>query len=96
MEVENSVYREKLDDATQSLQKGKLSLIKSLRALAAASRHETKARLHANSFRLGRVTMLPNGTRFQEFWEDGVELQRIKEQIEITGKEKERLDKLRR
>ena len=40
--------------------------------------------------------MVRQGTRFQEFWEDGVELQQAKEQLESSTKEKERLEKLKR
>jgi len=62
--VENSVYREKFDEKTQNSNQGKLALIKALRQLEEATRQEIKIRLHQNSYRLGRVTMVRQGTRF--------------------------------
>jgi hypothetical protein len=96
LEVENSVYKEKLEDNSALSQRGKLALIRALRKLEEANRLEIKQKLHANTLRLGKVTMIRQGTRFQEYWEDGIEMQTVKEQLTTVRNEKDRLDKLKR
>lgn len=75
------------------VKKGKKALIKTLRALEEKKRQELKARLFNDSFRLGRVTMVRSGTRFQEYWEDGQEITQTKSQLENVMKQKEMLEK---
>lgn len=81
-------------EALQDLAKrGKKALIKVLRSLQEKNRQELKARLFNDSFRLGRVTMVRTGTKFQEYWEDGQDIIQTKSQLELITKQKENLEK---
>ena len=73
--------------------KGKNALIKTLRDLEERRRQELKTRLFNDSFRLGRVTVVRNGTRFQEYWEDGKEITAVKESLASVLLQKEALEK---
>ena len=76
-----------------SAKKGKLALTRTLRELEERKRQELKAKLFNDSFRLGRVTVVRNGARFQEYWEDGKEITEIKEQLASLAKQKEAYEK---
>ena len=86
----NSTEIESLQELAK---RNKKALIKTLRQLEEKKRQELKARLFNDSFRLGRVTMVRSGTRFQEYWEDGQEITQTKKQLESVVKQKEALEK---
>ena len=80
-EIKFSVLNEEIEKKNESIQaqqqeienlqnlakRGKKALIKILRSLEEKKRQELKARLFNDSFRLGRVTMVRTGTKFQEY-----------------------------
>lgn len=86
----NSTEIESLQELAK---RNKKALIRTLRQLEEKKRQELKARLFNDSFRLGRVTMVRSGTRFQEYWEDGQEITQTKAQLENVVKQKEALEK---
>lgn len=92
-EEENQSLRAFVQKVESSSAKGKNALIKSLRDLEEKRRQELKAKLFNDSFRLGRVTVIRTGTRFQEYWEDGKEITEAKEALANVLRQKDALDK---
>jgi tousled-like kinase len=88
--------QDRADKAQSAIKRGKLALIRALRAVEEKKRQEIKVKLNNDSYRLGRVTMLRQGTRFQEYWEDGREIREIKEQLAGIQAQKEGLEKQRK
>lgn len=84
---------EEIESLQELAKKNKKALIKTFRMLEEKKRQELKARLFNDSFRLGRVTMVRSGTRFQEYWEDGQEITQSKSQLESIIRQKEQLEK---
>ncbi len=76
--------------------KGRSALINALRALEEKKRQEIKTKLNNDSYRLGRVTMVRQGTRFTELWEDGKEISSSKEELSNNLKKKDALEKQRK
>lgn len=96
LEKKNKVIEmnlEEIESLQELAKKNKKALIKTFRMLEEKKRQELKARLFNDSFRLGRVTMVRSGTRFQEYWEDGQEITQTKAQLESIIKQKEQLEK---
>ena len=66
-EEELLALKNQIKKSEASSLKGKNALIKALRDLEEKRRQERKTKLFNDSFRLGRVTVERNGTRFQEY-----------------------------
>jgi tousled-like kinase len=92
-EEEIQVMKQNLQKTEASSLKGKNALIKALRDLEEKKRNDLKTKVFNDSFRLGRVTVVRNGTRFQEYWEDGKEITQAKELLSTVLKQKESLEK---
>ena len=92
-EEENQRLRMNLQKIEANSLKGKTALIKALRDLEEKRRQELKAKLFNDSVRLGRVTVIRNGTRFQEYWEDGKEITETKELLSSVLQQKDALEK---
>ena len=92
-EEENQVLKKHITEIEGKCNKGKTALVKVLKDLEEKKRQELKAKLFNDSFRLGKVTVLRNGTRFQEYWEDGKEITQTKEALMAVLKQKEALEK---
>ena len=92
-EEENSNLRSYVQKIEGSSTKGITALIKCLRDSEEKKRQDLKAKLFNDSFRLGRVTIVRNGTRFQEYWEDGKEITETKEALASVLRQKENLEK---
>lgn len=88
--------QERIEAVQSAAKRGRLALIKSLRAVEEKKRQEIKVKLNNDSYRLGRVTMVRQGTRFQEYWEDGREIREIKDQLAVLQAKKEALEKQRK
>jgi tousled-like kinase len=87
---------EKADKLHSSAKRGRSALIQALRAVEEKKRQEIKVKLNNDSYRLGRVTMVRQGTRFQEYWEDGIEIRNIKDQLLVLQVQRESLEKQRK
>jgi tousled-like kinase len=96
LEVKNEMLKvssSEIESLQELAKRNKKAVIKILRQLEEKKRQELKARLFNDSFRLGRVTMVRSGTRFQEYWEDGQEITQTKAQLDSVIKQKESLEK---
>jgi tousled-like kinase len=87
---------EKAEQLHSSAKRGHSALIQALRTVEEKKRQEIKVKLNNDSYRLGRVTMLRQGTRFQEYWEDGIEIRQIKDQLLVLQVQRESLEKQRK
>ena len=76
--------------------KGRLAIVRTLRALEEKKRQEQKAQLHMDSLRLGKVTVQRTGSLPQEFWEDGKDIVELKERLNLLQRQKEAMDKQRK
>jgi len=85
--------QERVENIQSAAKRGRLALIRSLRAVEEKKRQEIKVKLNNDSYRLGRVTMVRQGTRFQEYWEDGREIREIKDQLAVLQAKKEAIEK---
>ena len=93
---ENAILKKQVQILDSKCAKGKNALVKALKELEEKKRLELKAKLFNDSFRLGRVTVLRNGTRFQEYWEDGKEITSTKETLMSILKQRETLEKMKK
>lgn len=92
-EEEIAGLRENANKIEANSVKGKNALIRALKNLEEKRRQELKSKLFNDSFRLGRVTVVRNGTRFQEYWEDGKEITGAKEALASVLYQKDALEK---
>lgn len=88
--------QEKVALVQSAATRGKLALVRALRTVEEKKRQELKAKLNIDSYRLGRVSMARNGTRFQEIWEDGYEIKAAKERLASLTSKKQALEKIYR
>ena len=96
VEEENVLLKKQVQVLDSKCNKGKNALVKALKELEEKKRLELKTKLFNDSFRLGRVTVLRNGTRFQEYWEDGKEITSTKEALMSILKQREALEKMKK
>lgn len=92
-EEENQALKKYVSEIETKCSKGKNALVKVLKDLEEKKRQQLKTKLFNDSFRLGKVTVLRNGTRFQEYWEDGKEITQTKESLMQVLRQKEALEK---
>ena len=92
-EEENQKLRMNIQKIEANSVKGRNALIQVLRESEEKRRQELKTKLFNDSFRLGRVTVVRNGTRLQEYWEDGKEITETKELLASVLRQKDALEK---
>ena len=61
------IHHQEIETLQNLAKRGKKALIRTLRGLEEKKRQELKSRLFNDSFRIGRVTIVRSGTKFQEY-----------------------------